>query len=169
MTVVVRKTLHEIPARLLLQKTPEAGKRILLERIGFVWKRLKFSRKVTFRNIFRYKKRFIMTVFGVAGCMALLIAAFGLRDSIKNILDIQYKQISRYDVTAVTADGTWKKQNHDQYEDLPLHMKKANVTTKTKNYVYAILITVSFVILTNLVMARKINKIDMVSAMKAND
>ena len=67
--------------------------------------------------------------------MALLIAAFGLRDSIKNILDIQYKQISRYDVTAVTADGTWKKQNHDQYEDLPLHMKKANVTTKTKNYV----------------------------------
>lgn len=134
-TVVVRKTLHEIPARLLLQKTPEAGKRILLERIGFVWKRLKFSRKVTFRNIFRYKKRFIMTVFGVAGCMALLIAAFGLRDSIKNILDIQYKQISRYDVTAVTADGTWKKQNHDQYEDLPLHMKKANVTTKTKNYV----------------------------------
>ena len=87
-TVVVRKTLHDIPARLLLQKTPEAGKRILLERIGFVWKRLKFSRKVTFRNIFRYKKRFIMTVFGVAGCMALLIAAFGLRDSIKNILDI---------------------------------------------------------------------------------
>ena len=91
------------PAALMRPRAPRAGKRILLERVGPVWKRMSFSMKVSARNLFRYKKRLWMTVIGVAGCTALLIAGLGLRSSIFDIIDIQFGEIYRYDVQ-VSAD-----------------------------------------------------------------
>lgn len=93
--------LRSSPAELMRPKAPAAGKRILLERIPFVWKHLSFSRKVMFRNIFRYKKRLFMTVIGVAGCSALLLTGFGIRDSVGDIVDKQYGEIYRYDLNAL--------------------------------------------------------------------
>ncbi|MBO4288710.1 MAG: ABC transporter permease, partial [Lachnospiraceae bacterium] len=78
---------------------PKSGKRILLERIGFIWNRLNFTRKSTLRNLFRFKKRFFMTVFGIGGCMALLLVGFGLRDSIAKIVDTQYQSVWTYDAS----------------------------------------------------------------------
>ncbi|MCR5135427.1 MAG: FtsX-like permease family protein [Clostridiales bacterium] len=95
-----RDMLREKPAALLLPKAPKVGKRILLERIGPLWRRLPFSRKVTLRNIFRYKKRFLMTIIGVAGCFALLLAGFGIRDSIGNLVLLQYGEVTHYDYAA---------------------------------------------------------------------
>ena len=89
--------LRSEPAVLMRPPAPKRGKRVLLERIGFIWKRLNFSWKSTVRNLFRYKKRFIMTVFGISGCMALLLVGFGLKDSIFEISALQYKDIQVYD------------------------------------------------------------------------
>ncbi len=88
---------REVPAELIRPKAPKVGKRILLERITFIWKRISFLYKVSFRNIFRYKKRFLMMVLGISGCTALLVTGFGLKDSIKNIVDYQYDDIQVYD------------------------------------------------------------------------
>ncbi len=92
-------TLAECPAALMLPKAPKAGKRILLERIPFLWRRMKFTYKVTARNLFRYKKRFFMTVVGIAGCTALLVTGFGLHDSISDIVNNQFGKIFTYDVS----------------------------------------------------------------------
>lgn len=92
-------TLREQPATLMLPRAPKAGKRILLERIGPVWRRLSFSWKVTFRNIFRYKKRFFMTLIGIAGCTALLLTGLGLSDAINDIITKQFGQIYQYNMT----------------------------------------------------------------------
>lgn len=92
-------TLRECPARLMLPKAPKAGKRILLERISFLWSRLSFTHKVTARNLIRYKKRFFMTVIGIAGCTALLVTGFGLRDSIGEITEKQFGELYQYNVT----------------------------------------------------------------------
>ncbi len=97
-------TLRETPAQLMLPRAPKAGKRILLERIRPLWSRLTFSWKVTFRNLFRYKKRFIMTVIGIAGCTALLLTGFGLSDAINGIIDKQYGEIIRYDATVTVEE-----------------------------------------------------------------
>ena len=98
-----RATLRENPAELMRPRAPKAGKRILLERIGFLWRRLPFSYKVTCRNLLRYKKRFWMTVLGVAGCTALLVTGFGISDSLNAIITKQYEEIYHYDLmTAVT-------------------------------------------------------------------
>lgn len=91
------QTLREWAAQLLLPKAPKAGKRILLERITPLWSRMKFTYKVTARNLFRYKKRFFMTVVGVAGCTALLVTGFGLQDSISGILEKQFGDVFVYD------------------------------------------------------------------------
>ena len=91
-------TARETPAALMRPKAPKAGKRILLEHIPFIWKHLRFSAKVSCRNLFRYKKRFFMTVIGIAGCTALMIAGLGLRTSIFSIIDIQYGDIYRYNL-----------------------------------------------------------------------
>ncbi len=89
-------TLKEKPASLMLPKAPKVGKRILLERITFIWSRMKFSYKATARNIFRYKKHFFMTVIGIAGCTALMVAGFGISDSIKDVAHTQFENIIRY-------------------------------------------------------------------------
>lgn len=93
------KELKEVPSMLMRPKAPTEGKRILLERISFIWNRLNFTQKVTFRNLFRYKKRFFMTVIGIAGCSALLLTGFGIKDSISSIVDNQYGQIIKYNLT----------------------------------------------------------------------
>ncbi len=91
-------TLREQPAQLMLPRAPKAGKRILLERIAPLWKRVSFSWKVTFRNLFRYKKRMFMTVVGIAGCTALLLTGWGLHDSIWDIIDKQFGPVVNYNV-----------------------------------------------------------------------
>lgn len=91
------KELASTPAVLMRPPAPKEGKRVFLERIGFIWKHLSFSWKSTVRNLFRYKKRLFMTVFGIGGCMALLLVGFGLRDSIMDVVLLQYGEIQLYD------------------------------------------------------------------------
>ncbi|MEF9950997.1 MAG: FtsX-like permease family protein [Clostridium sp.] len=91
------KELAEMPGLLMRPKPPKNGKRIFLERISFIWSRLSFIQKVTIRNLFRYKKRFAMTVIGIAGCSALVLSGFGIRDSIGSIVDKQYQEVFKYD------------------------------------------------------------------------
>ena len=100
-----RRELAEQPAMLMRPKAPKAGSRILLERIAPLWRRLSFLSKVTARNIFRYKRRFLMTVFGIAGCTALLVCGFGIRDSVVTLSGKQYGQagVTRYDLMLVTS------------------------------------------------------------------
>ena len=93
----VARDLREKPANLLRPKAPKIGKRVLLERIKFIWKRLNFSQKVTIRNIFRYKKRFLMTIIGIFGCTSLILTGFGIKDSISAILPNQYEKVFLYD------------------------------------------------------------------------
>ena len=95
----LKGSLEDNAAVLMRPKAPPAGKRILLERIRPLWSRMKFTHKVTARNLFRYKKRLIMTVLGIAGCTALLVAGFGLRDSISDIAGVQFTQLQNYDMT----------------------------------------------------------------------
>ncbi|MBR3555826.1 MAG: ABC transporter permease [Oscillospiraceae bacterium] len=95
--LVCRRDLKESAAELIRPKAPPAGKRILIERVKFLWKRVKFLHKVSIRNILRYKKRMVMMILGVGGCTALLLTGFGIRDSIQHILDYQYDEIEIYD------------------------------------------------------------------------
>lgn len=90
------KALKETPASLMRPKAPKAGKRVLIERIPFIWNKLNFFAKVSGRNIFRYKRRMFMTVVGIAGCTALSLTGLGLKNSISDIIDIQYRDIYRY-------------------------------------------------------------------------
>lgn len=92
------KELSSTPAEMMRPKAPKAGKRVLLEKIPFLWNRFSFTQKVTLRNMFRYKKRFLMTVIGIMGCTALIVAGFGLKDSISKIMDYQYVDIFNYDM-----------------------------------------------------------------------
>lgn len=96
-----RSELAQTPSTLMRPKAPRAGSRVFLERIAPVWNRLSFLNKVTTRNLLRYKKRFFMTVFGIAGCMALLICGFAIKDSVHALSGMQYGDINRYDVLAV--------------------------------------------------------------------
>ncbi|MCR5431081.1 MAG: ABC transporter permease [Lachnospiraceae bacterium] len=102
--ITVRSELKEAAAELIRPKAPQAGKRVLMERIGFIWKRLKFLHKVSVRNVFRYKKRLIMMILGIGGCMALLVTGFGLDDSISHIADRQFKEITFYDCNVTFSE-----------------------------------------------------------------
>ena len=103
--IVCIKNLREVPANLMRPKAPKSGKKILLERINFIWKKIKFSDKITIRNIFRYKSRVITTILGIAGCTALILAGFGLKDSIKDVTDFQFNNIIKYDKMLMTNDS----------------------------------------------------------------
>lgn len=100
---VCRRTLKEKPALLVLPRVPKAGQRILLEKIGFLWKRLPFSYKATARNVFRYKRHLFMTVIGIAGCTALILTGLGLKDSMSNVANTQFKDILLYDLKIETT------------------------------------------------------------------
>ena len=95
--MVSYKELKEVPAQILRPKAPKLGKRILLEKITWLWKRLSFNQKVTMRNIFRYKKRFFMSIIGIAGCTALIVVGFGIKGSVSPLADIQYGTMWTYD------------------------------------------------------------------------
>lgn len=111
-----RSSLSEVPATLMLPRAPKAGKRILLERITPLWRHFPFSWKVTCRNLFRYKKRFWMTVIGVAGCTSLLIAGFGISDSLNAIITKQYEDIFHYDLmTVVTEEDALTQGSVQEY------------------------------------------------------
>lgn len=112
------KELAAQPAQLMRPAAPKQGKRVLLERIGFLWRHLNFTQKSTCRNLFRYKKRFFMTVFGIGSCMALLIVGFGLRDSIVHIADIQYAQIQRYDGMLQLHEDASEEEMDELYQYL---------------------------------------------------
>lgn len=99
------KELKEVAADLMRPKAPKAGKRVFLEYVPFIWKRLKFLQKVSVRNIVRYKKRFFMMVIGISGCTALLVMGFGVRDSVVAVADQQYEEIQLYDIGVTLKDG----------------------------------------------------------------
>ena len=102
--ITLVKDFKLAPATILRPESPKNGKKILLERIKPFWKHLSFSWKITLRNLFRYKKRIFMTVLGIAGCTALLLTGFGIKDSLSDLLDIQYGNITHYDATLVLND-----------------------------------------------------------------
>lgn len=108
--LVATQELTEQPAQLLLPKPPKAGSRILLERITLIWQHLSFNRKVAARNLFRYKNRMFMTILGVAGCTALLITGFGIKDSLAQIIDRQFNKVIQYDLIAINKDHLTNKE-----------------------------------------------------------
>ena len=117
--LVVYQELNETPSNLLRPKPPKMGKRIILERITFIWKRLSFNQKVTMRNIFRYKKRFFMSVIGIAGCTALIVVGFGIKNSVSTLADKQYGEIWTY-------DGVAAFDKNLSQEELKLEQQKFN-------------------------------------------
>ena len=123
----VGRELRHTPAILMRPKAPKIGKRVLLERISFIWNRLSFSRKVTIRNIFRYKKRFLMTIIGILGCTALILTGFGLRDSISRIMPDQYEHVFNYDVQVNLKEGLEDKQIEDLKNNLNSKEEITNV------------------------------------------
>lgn len=134
------------PSNLIRPKTPPAGKRILLERITPLWKRISFLYKVSIRNIFRDKKRFLMMVIGVSGCTALLIAGLGIRTSIANVADHQFEEISLYDFVTVFNKNMHEDRQSDFFEymsedtditeDEVLFLHQGEVTLKMDNGTY---------------------------------
>ena len=113
----VGAALRETPAQLMQPRAPKAGRRILLERVRPLWKRLSFLRKVAARNLFRYKRRLLMTVIGVSGCTALLLVGFGLHDAIWDIIDNQFGPIIHYNTTVTLTDDASKK-DEERVNDL---------------------------------------------------
>ena len=112
------KELSNKPAILLRPKAPKIGKRVLLERITPIWRRLNFSRKVTIRNIFRYKKRFLMTIIGICGCTALILTGFALKDSISAILPNQYEKVFKYDFQVTLKSSLEDNQKEEVITEL---------------------------------------------------
>ena len=112
--LVLKVDLNSTPSTLMRPKAPKSGKRILLERITPIWKRLNFNQKVTFRNLFRYKQRMIMTVFGIAACTAMIITGFGLKDSIGDLTNKQFNKLWKYQATVIFNDNT-TTEDDDEY------------------------------------------------------
>lgn len=110
-------TLHEVPANLMHKRAPKAGRRILLERITPIWKRMSFLKKVTARNLFRYKKRLLMTVIGIAGCTALLVTGFGIKDSVADVVSNQYGDICKYDAILGIGDEPLSDDSYNILDD----------------------------------------------------
>ena len=131
------KELAAEPAELMRPAAPKQGKRILLERIGIIWKHLNFTWKSTVRNLIRYKKRFFMTIFGIGGCMALMVVGFGLKDCIYEIVSMQYEKVQFYDAATYMSDDISEEnrqqlhdyldQNADIKETIEARMQKTDV------------------------------------------
>ncbi|MCY7187157.1 FtsX-like permease family protein [Streptococcus gallolyticus] len=111
--LIAKNELSEKPAQLLLPKPPVKGSKIFLERIGVIWRRLSFTHKVTSRNIFRYKQRMLMTIFGVAGSVALLFAGLGIRSSLGNVIENQFTNLMPYDMIVVKNDDNSSSENQE--------------------------------------------------------
>lgn len=129
--------LSSVPAQLMRPKPPTSGKKVFLERITPIWKRLSFSHKVSARNLIRYKKRFFMTLIGISGCTALLLTGFGLRDSIGDILPKQFDEIQKYDVVIKTSNPSSSDEDtalnktlaDDLGEDIYVYQQSADLKT----------------------------------------
>ena len=112
------KELKAAPAELMRPEAPKAGKRILLENIDFIWERLNFGQKAAMRNLFRYKKRFFMTLFGVGGCMALLLVGLGIRDSVSAMANNQYGEVLKYDGVVSVNSTLTRAQRRAMLSDI---------------------------------------------------
>lgn len=112
-----KNELRCMPAELIRPKAPAAGKRILMERIGFLWKRMKFLHKVTARNVFRFKKRMLMMIVGIAGCTALVLTGLGVRDSVVNLAEFQYGDIDTHDLEVIFSD-TIRSDDEEMINDM---------------------------------------------------
>lgn len=112
------RELKETPSALMRPKAPKAGNRVMLERIPFIWKHLNFSHKVTVRNIFRYKKRFLMTIIGIFGCTSLIVTGFGIKDSIKTIVPNQYEKVFSYNMQVSVKDDISEETEQKLVADL---------------------------------------------------
>ena len=104
-----KRELREVPAELMRPKAPTSGKQIFLEKMK-VWKKISFLNKVAIRNIFRYRQRFAMMLLGIGGCTALLVAAFGLRDSVSGIVDYQFEQVMQFDLSVTFSDNQTQEE-----------------------------------------------------------
>lgn len=111
--LVARRELHDEAAQLLLPKPPVKGSKILLERLSFIWSRLSFTHKVTARNIFRYKQRMLMTIFGVAGSVALLFAGLGIQSSVGGVVERQFEQIQQYQMIVAEKSSATEQEKAD--------------------------------------------------------
>lgn len=141
-----KETVKEVPANLLKAKAPESGTKIFLERIKFLWKRLSFMKKITARNLFRYKSRMFMTVFGVGGCTALLFFGFAMMDGIKDTSAIQQKEILHYqalsmlNTKAKSEDLDAYKNIIKDYDNLSIYNKEASLESDGKDLDLSIII-----------------------------
>ncbi|MGO5113124.1 FtsX-like permease family protein [Oscillospiraceae bacterium LCP25S3_E10] len=133
--IVANKELKEKPSSLLMPKPPEAGSKILLERITPIWSRMNFTHKVTARNIFRYKKRMLMTIFGVCGSVTLIFAGFSVQHSISGVKDLQFGEIMKYDLIVAQNDGLNDQQQSEVDKlladdsvdsEIPIHYETVN-------------------------------------------
>lgn len=138
------KELNFTPAELMRPKAPKPGKRVLLEKIPIIWNHLNFTQKVTVRNMFRYKKKFLMTVIGICGCTALILAGFGLKDSISKIMDYQYIGIYDFDMM-IGLKGTLNEDEIKSLQDdltkendikqvVPIYMSSVKSSNETEEY-----------------------------------
>lgn len=125
------KELIETPSLLMRPKAPKLGKKIILEKITFIWNRLSFTNKCTARNLFRYKKRFFMTVIGISGCTALLVAGFGIKDSIGEIVETQYGKVFKYSAIVSYEE---KLENKDKAEALEYILSDSRINDATSVY-----------------------------------
>lgn len=112
------RELKETPSALMRPKAPKAGNRVMLERIPFIWKHLNFSHKVTVRNIFRYKKRFLMTIIGIFGCTSLIVTGFGIKDSIKTIVPSQFEKVFSYNMQVSVKDDISEETEQKLVDEL---------------------------------------------------
>jgi len=149
--LAILTSLHSTPAMLMRPKAPKIGKRVLLEKIHFIWSRMGFIEKVTARNLLRYKKRFFMTVIGIAGCTALILTGFGLKDSITGLVDKQFGGIMKYDLQVVFGSEvedirtdktyTWLSDSSEIKSITAISAQSANVvSSKVKDTLQATLI-----------------------------
>lgn len=128
------KELESTPAEMMRPKAPKPGKRVLLEKIPFIWNKLSFTQKVTVRNMFRYKKKFLMTVIGICGCTALIVAGFGLKDSISGIMDFQYVDIYDYDMMIGLKDTLTENEKENLVQELE---NKSEIEKCITSYMFA--------------------------------
>ena len=140
---VCRSVLRETPASIMRPKAPPAGKRVLLEKVPFIWRRLSFSHKVTVRNLFRYGKRVLMTVVGIAGCAALVLTGYGLNDAIGDIVTNQFQNVFHYDLLAgySTEDAAAQQALYDLLDSnaeirewMPQYRSTMTALGEQKNY-----------------------------------
>ncbi len=134
-----KQELAEVPAALMRPKAPKKGKRIFLEKIPFIWEKLNFIQKVTARNIFRYKKKFFMTIIGIAGCTALVVTGFGIKDSVSALVPKQFSKVFNYNTQMIinenitTKDFEKIKEDLNSFDKVKDFMKVKFTSNKVKN------------------------------------